>query len=177
MKLTGEKVSRRRHGSMTREQRLVYNAGCASRMQLMRERNKILKEKWEIFSILCYVALSKVSTEEPPLPKTVSTNRDSKPQNPSSPVQYSGGLSLSVQSHDNCSTSQITAYGFHCGNTKITYLNYDGRFAGDIMECKEATAVIDTTGCSDLHRATLQAIKDCRLANVNRLFLMRPTEG
>jgi hypothetical protein len=63
------------------------------------------------------------------------------------------------------------------GGSKVTFLRYDGIHVGNIPICKEATAVIDTTGCRQLHESTLRAIREGRLPKVNRLFLMKPVEG
>ena len=62
-------------------------------------------------------------------------------------------------------------------NSKVLDRARTRYFAGHIDTCKGATAIIDTTGCSQLHKETMRAIKLGLLPNVNRLFLMRPTEG
>jgi hypothetical protein len=163
-------VQRRR--MMSDEERLKYNALAAERMQRMRERRRLSSEQRDMLGILFTAAsnfLGPLLTAVRAMPSSLHPPNSSQ-ATARIPLKLSDAPSSMLGMH-------VPGYELSRGNTTVKFLNYDGMFAGFIPECKEATAVIDTTGCSDLHRATMLAIKDGFLPHVNRLFFMRPTEG
>jgi hypothetical protein len=165
-------VQRRR--MLTPAQKLKYNAAAAERMQRMRDRRKHLCEQQDVLRVLISSA-ARISSSLLNLARTISSSL-----NPLFPSQMNAMPPSYLQLSDAPSSMlgmPVPGYELRRGDTTVTFLNYDGMFAGAIPKCQEATAVIDTTGCGDLHKATLLAIKDGFLPGVNRLFLMRPTEG
>jgi hypothetical protein len=142
-----------RRNAMNEQQRIKYNACAAERMQRMRDRDKLLAKQWSTF---CALVSAAKFMRKAPLSVYLA--------DASIPITPDGSL---------C----VPGYELRGGDTQIKFLHLDGMLAGCVSSCKDATAVIDTTGCSELHQVTMCAIRDGMLPKVNRLFIMRPKEG